>query len=146
MRRTTLNRNILFLDEDNACLSQIAEAVAKHLNPPKVRIYSAGLAPSTIPAPVQNVMQELGIKMEGQRAKGIEQIPLHDIDLVVSFVDVDKRCPDLAKRTKIERWALSAAGAQGKGENIRLNDLRERRDEIDKRVWALFRDHWRNVV
>ena len=35
MRRTIRDRNILFLDDDNACLSQMAEAVAKHLHPPK---------------------------------------------------------------------------------------------------------------
>jgi len=145
MRRTITNRNILFLDEDNACLSQMAEAVAKHLSPPKVRVFSAGLEPSAIPAPVQKVMQELGIRMEGQKAKGLEQVPLHDIDLVVSFSDADKRCPDLPKRVKITRWALST-GQQESSESARLNALRQRRDEIDKRVWALFMDHWRNVV
>jgi protein-tyrosine-phosphatase len=43
MRRTIRDRNILFLDDDNACLSQMAEAVAKHLHPPKDRIFSAGV-------------------------------------------------------------------------------------------------------
>jgi protein-tyrosine-phosphatase len=78
MRRTSIERNILFLCEDNACLSQIAEASAKHLAPPRTRIFSAGVKPSTIPTP-----------------------------------------------------ALAAT--------------REDRDEIDKRVFALFLDHWRNV-
>ena len=146
MRRTTTNRNILFLDDDNACLSQMAEAMARHLNPPKVRIFSAGIQPSSIPLPVQKVMQELGIKMEGQKAKGLEQIPLHDIDLVVSFSDADKRCPDLPKAASIARWALSTAARSETNESPRLEDLRQRRDEIDKRVWALFMDHWRNVV
>ena len=49
MRRTIRERNILFLDENNACLSQMAEAVAKHLNPPKIRIFSAGVQPTDIP-------------------------------------------------------------------------------------------------
>jgi len=75
----------------------------------------------------------------------VEQVPLHDIDLVVSFSDADKRCPDLPKRVKITRWALST-GQQESSESARLNALRQRRDEIDKRVWALFMDHWRNVV
>lgn len=145
MRRQINERNILFLDEDNACLSQMAEAVAKHLSPPKVRIYSAGNKPGSVPLPVQKVMQELGIKMEGQRAKSIDQIPMQDIDLIVSFADADKHCADLPKRVKIERWAMSLA-AQTKAGDAPLSDLRRRRDEIDKRVWALFMDYWRNVV
>lgn len=50
MRRTIRDRNILFLCEDNASLSQMAEAVAKHLDPPKVKIFSAGVKPTTIPS------------------------------------------------------------------------------------------------
>jgi arsenate reductase len=145
VRRQINERNILFLDDDNACLSQMAEAMAKHLNPPKVRIYSAGNKPGTVPLPVQKVMQELGIKMEGQCAKSIDQIPMQDIDLVVSFADADKHCPGLPKRAKIERWAMSLA-AQTKAGDAPLADLRRRRDEIDKRVWALFMDYWRNVI
>jgi arsenate reductase len=145
MRRQIKERNILFLDEDNACLSQMAEAVAKHLSPPKVRIYSAGNKPSHVPLPVQKVMQELGIGMAGQCAKTVDQIPLHDIDLVVSFADADRRCPELPKRAKIERWVMSLA-AQTKAGDAPLADLRRRRDEIDKRVWALFMDYWRNVI
>lgn len=48
MRQTIRQRNILFLCEDNASLSQMAEAVAKHLNPPKVKIFSAGITPTEI--------------------------------------------------------------------------------------------------
>jgi protein-tyrosine-phosphatase len=43
MRRENLERNILFLCEDNACFSQMAEAAAKHLAPPKTKIFSAGV-------------------------------------------------------------------------------------------------------
>jgi len=85
MRRAIRERNILFLCEDNACLSQIAEAMAKHLSPPKIRIFSAGVKPSAIPAHVYKVMQELGISLSGQSSKGMDQVPLNEIDLVVSF-------------------------------------------------------------
>lgn len=143
MRRQITERNILFLDEDNGCLSQMAEAAAKELNPPKVRIYSAGNKPNAIPPAVRKVMQELGIKTEEQKAKSIDQIPLQDIDLVVSFSDADRNCPSLPKRVKIERWAMSL-GAQAQHNDSA--DLRQKNDEINKRVWALFMDYWRNVV
>ena len=49
MRRESIKRNILFLCEDNACLSQIAETSAQHLAPPGTRIFSAGIKPVVIP-------------------------------------------------------------------------------------------------
>ena len=73
MRRGHLDRNILFLCEDNSCLSQMAEAAAKHLAPPRTRIFSAGVKPSSIPPHVIQAMQELGISMDDKQkadAKG----------------------------------------------------------------------------
>ena len=140
MRRQNIQRTILFLCDDNACLSQIAEATARHLAPPRTRVYSAGVKPSEIPSPVIQAMQELGISMSGQRSKSIADVPVQDIDLVVSFGDADKRCERLPQKAKIARWAIMGVSA-----NSDLSTVRARRDEIDKRVFALFLDHWRNT-
>ena len=93
MRREIREQNVLFLDQDNSSLSQMAEAVAKHLGPPKVRIFSAGVTPGRIPVPVRNVMQELGISMSSQNPKGVDQVPLNEIDLVVSFAGAIRNAP-----------------------------------------------------
>jgi len=140
--RRRLERNILFLCEDNACLSQIAEAAANHLAPPRTRIFSAGVKPSAIPAQVIQAMQELGISMSGQRSKGVADVPIQDIDLVVSFGDADKGCDDLLQGAKIERWSI--AKPANTAISTALSVIRDHRDEIDKRVFALFLDHWRN--
>jgi arsenate reductase len=146
MKRTIRERNILFLCEDNACLSQMAEATAKHLSPPGTKIFSAGVKPSTIPPQVRKVMEELGISMSSQAAKGLDSVPLNEIDLVVSFGDADKECEALPPKARVERWQVPnpvpAAGALG----AMLSIFRAGRDEIDKRVFALFLDHWRNVA
>ncbi len=143
MRRQSLERNILFLCEDNACLSQIAEAAAKHLAPPRTRVFSAGVRPSAIPTQVVQAMQELGISMSGQKSKSLADVPIQDIDLVVSFGDADKRCGHLPRHAKIERWPI-AATANAESASA-LSVIRDHRDEIDKRVFALFLDHWRNT-
>ena len=146
MRRAIHERNILFLCEDNACLSQIAEATAKHLAPPKTRIFSAGVKPSTIPAHVIQAMRELGITMAGHRSKGLAEIPMQDIDLVVSFGDAHKKCTNLPGRAKIENWPAPEESSSEKGNAPELSTIRDKRDEIDKRVFALFLDHWRNIA
>jgi len=146
MRREIRDRNILFLCNDNACLSQIAEATAKHLAPPKTRIFSAGVTPSTIPASVIQTMQEIGISMSGQRSKGLADVPIQDIDLVVSFGDAHKKCAELPRRTKIESWPVAEAFKEDKTKAPDSATLRAERDEIDNRVFALFLDYWRNVA
>ena len=144
MRREIRQRNVLFLDQDNARLSQMAEAVAKHLGPPKVRIFSAGVTPGNIPAPVRKVMQELGINMSAQNSKSVDQVPLDQIDLVVSFAGADKECAALPARAKVKQWAIASSSAQN-NDFAALSTLREERDEINKRVFALFMDYWRNL-
>jgi len=145
MKRTIRERNILFLCEDNACLSQMAEAAARHLGPPKTRIFSAGLNPSRIPTQVYKVMEELGISMSGQSSKSLTEVPLDDIDLVVSFDDADKQCGRLLPRAKVERWPIPNPSRASGGIPATLSAFRNERDEIDKRVYALFLDHWRNI-
>jgi arsenate reductase len=146
MRRGHLDRNILFLCEDNSCLSQIAEAAAKHLAPPRTRIFSAGVKPSTIPPHVIQAMQELGISMSGQKSKGLADIPIQDIDLVVSFGDAHKKCDNLPRRAKVETWPVPTDLKAEETSTAPISAIRDERDEIDKRVFALFLDHWRNTA
>ncbi|HWH77608.1 MAG TPA: hypothetical protein VNT76_09565 [Candidatus Binatus sp.] len=145
MRRESIERNILFLCEDNACLSQIAEASAKHLAPPRTRIFSAGIKPGVIPSHVVQAMQELGISMRGQSSKSLADVPIDEIDLVVSFGDAHKQCSKLPGRAKIENWRLPSRRSIGEDTAPSLAATRAERDEIDRRVFALFLDHWRNV-
>ena len=146
MRRENLERNILFLCEDNACFSQIAEAAAKHLAPPKTKIFSAGVKPSVIPPHVIEAMKELGISMTGQKSKGLSDVPMQDIDLVVSFGDAHKKCGNLPGRVKIASWPFPSTCQTTSADAAGLSTLRDERDAIDKRVFALFLDHWRNPV
>jgi arsenate reductase len=146
MGRVIRERNILFLCEDNSCLSQMAEAVAKHLGPPKIRIFSAGVKPGQIPAQVYKVMAELGISMSGQSSKGLDKVPMNDIDLVISFGDADKRCRELPAKAKVARWSIVNPARAAGGSAALLSTFRQGRDEVDRRVFALFLDYWRNVA
>ena len=145
MRRTKLEKNILFLDEDNACLSLMAESMAKHLSPPKIRIFSAGLRPGKIPPEVRKVLQEIGVEQSASTPKNIDQVPADDIDLVISFGDAHKQCRSLPAKARVEKWAVpNPMRALGENSSV-LKEYRRGRDEIDKRVAALFLDHWRHA-
>jgi arsenate reductase len=145
MRREHIERNILFLCDDNAYFSQIAEAAARHLSPPRTRIFSAGIKPGVISLRLVQAMQELGISMRGQKTKSLDEVPMDEIDLVVSFGDAHKKCATLPGRVKIEDWKVSHPPGINPESDPTLETIRDDRDEIDKKVFALFLDHWRNV-
>jgi protein-tyrosine-phosphatase len=90
-------------------------------------------------------MQELGISMSGHRSKGLADVPIQEIDLVVSFGDAHKQLSDLPRRAKIERWLIAPEPRSATAAESAVSSVRDRRDEIDKRVFALFLDYWRNV-
>lgn len=146
MRRTKLEKNILFLCEDNACLSLMAESMAKHMGPPKIRVFSAGIRPGSIPPEVRRVLQEIGVELSGSTTKSMDQIPVNDIDLVVSFGDASEKCGSLPNKAKVERWAIPNPMRVAGETSAVLSAYRHGRDEIDKRVAALFLDHWRHLV
>jgi hypothetical protein len=50
----------------------------------------------------------------------------------------------LPGRVKVENWPVRAANPTERVDGAPISELREERDEIDKRVFALFLDHWRN--
>ncbi len=145
MRRTKLEKNILFLCEDNACLSLMAESMAKHMSPPKTRVFSAGIRPGRIPPEVRRVLQEIGVELSGSSTKSVDQVPSKDIDLVVSFGDASEQCSSLPSKAKVEKWSIpNPMRASGESSAV-LSAYRHGRDEIDKRVAALFLDHWRHA-
>jgi arsenate reductase len=146
MRRKIFDRNILFLCEDNACLSQMAEAMARYLNPPDTQVYSAGLNPREILPQVHDVMAEFGIVLSQQRSKSLDAVPLEAIDLVISFGDIAKRCDRLPRKAKIEFWSVSDPYELPENGSDPLGHLRGCRDTVDIYVAALFLDHWRNVA
>ncbi|MCS6956143.1 MAG: arsenate reductase ArsC, partial [Candidatus Calescibacterium sp.] len=79
--------SIAFICVGNSARSQIAEAIAKRLAIEKnmeLKIYSAGTNPSGyINAMAIRILEEDGIPIDNQYSKGLEEIPLQDIDLFI---------------------------------------------------------------
>jgi arsenate reductase len=146
MRRTKIEKSILFLDEDNACLSLMAESMAKHVSPPRIRIFSAGVRPGQIPPEVSRVLQEIGVEQSASTTKSVDQIPTNDIDLVVSFGNAHEQCRSLPSKAKVAKWSVPNPMRTPGESSAVLSAYRSGRDEIDKRIAALFLDHWRHLI
>jgi len=90
-----LKKGILFLCTRNSCRSQMAEGFAKKMLPKNMEIFSAGLEPKGVHPMAIKVMQEIGIDISHQKSKNISEIPIDEIDLVVTLCgDAAERCSD----------------------------------------------------
>ncbi len=145
-RRKIRERNILFVCADNSCSSQIAEAIAKRLAPPKTQVFSAGITPQKMHPAVAQIMKEVNVDTAGQSSKGLEAVPINEIDLVVTLGQIREKFPVLPTKARLAHWAIPDLQRVTGGDAAMQAAMRYVRDELDKKVAALFLDHWRNFA
>jgi protein-tyrosine-phosphatase len=140
VRANIRGKTILFLCDDNACLSLMAEAIGKRLLPPKTQIFSAGLVPQRIDSRMVEAMRQRGIDIV-TGSKGLDVIPVESIDLVVTLGTLSH--PVFPSRTRSNHWPVSDPRTEP-GDT--LDSFGRTIDEINNRVAGLFLDYWRNIV
>jgi arsenate reductase len=69
---------VLFVDETNGCLSQMAEAIANRLGAKRFSFSSAGIAGGTVDPQTIQFLAERGIDISHHTAKPVDQIPQRD--------------------------------------------------------------------
>ena len=85
---------MLFLCTENACRSQMAEALANHFFGPGVQAFSAGVRPGRVHPLTFKVLSELGIDTSGLRSKSLKKFAGQEFDLVITLCDsTGQQCP-----------------------------------------------------
>jgi arsenate reductase len=129
--------SILFLCVANSARSQIAEGLARRLAPPGTHVFSAGSEPGAINPLAVQVLAEAGVDASQQHSKGLDAIPLDEIDLIVTLC-AEEVCPLFPRPVRKLHWPLPdparAAGTEGE----RLAAFRAVRDELAARLPSLF--------
>ncbi|HEY6292498.1 MAG TPA: arsenate reductase ArsC [Terriglobia bacterium] len=124
--------NVLFLCVGNSCRSQMAEAFANRLGEGKLRAWSAGSYPLGWIAPdTRVVMDEKGIALRAQWSKGVDDVPLDQMDVVVTMgCEVD--CPLPAEfKGRVLEWNIADPFGS------HLDRYRAARDSIEEQVREL---------
>jgi protein-tyrosine-phosphatase len=86
---TQERKRILFICVGNACRSQMAEALARHLAADIIEASSAGLSPmGAIPDATRQVLLERGVALTGQRSKGTDEASLAAIQLIINLTGI----------------------------------------------------------
>jgi protein-tyrosine-phosphatase len=69
---------VLFVDEHNACRSQMAEGIGNALGQPKFIFGSAGLEPWRVDKTALTFLKEKGVDISRNSSRSIEQVPNFD--------------------------------------------------------------------
>jgi arsenate reductase len=77
---------ILFVCIGNMCRSPMAEGFAREMGGGAIESHSAGTMASGVVSPDSiTVMREVGINISEQTSKGVDQVPLEEMDVVVNM-------------------------------------------------------------
>jgi len=128
---------ILFLCVANSARSQIAEGLARSMAPAGTKVWSAGSRPTSVRPEATAVLAEIGIDISLHRSKAVAEIPAAEVDTVVTLC-AEEECPlFLGEATRLH-WGLPDPAAVHGTEQERLDAFRATRDEIRRRLRALF--------
>jgi phosphate transport system protein len=82
---------VLFVDDDNSCLSQMAEALGTSLDQPKFVFWSGGLSRKPISSGTAEFLSDKGLDISGRNSKEVSQVPHLDQYQIVVALTKDAR-------------------------------------------------------
>jgi phosphate transport system protein len=113
---------VLFVDDGNACASQMAEGIANSLAQSRFVFSSAGISPRPIDPRTVRFMSDKGIDISRQTSKYLNQIPNLDHYQVVVALSKDARAafpPSPTKTVSIEWEVQDPSKFEGSPEEAR---------------------------
>ena len=128
---------ILFLCVANSARSQMAEGLARAMAPPGYRFLSAGSEPGALHPLAVAAMAEVGIDISGHRAKGLDAVPLEEVDTIVTLC-AEEVCPVVPGRVRRLHWPLPDPARAAGSEAERLAAFRAARDRLRELLPALW--------
>ncbi len=128
---------LAFLCTGNSIRSQMAEGFARYYAEKlgkDIEVYSAGSSPAGyVHRLAVKVMEEVGVDISDHRSKSLEEIPLDEMDLIVTLCDsAKKECPSVPGAKTIH-WAIPDPAGRG------VEAFRWVREEVRKRVEELIK-------
>jgi phosphate transport system protein len=100
---------LLFVDEDNSCRSQMAEAIANSLNQPKLIFTSAGFSPRPITHATVEFLKSKGLDPSHLHPKAVNEVPsLDHYHVIVSLAkEAQKAFPPAPRKAVFLDWSVS---------------------------------------
>jgi arsenate reductase len=115
----------------------MAEGIARALAPAGVKVSSAGSAPSRLNPLAVRALAEIGIDISRQRSKSVGDVPPGDVDAVVTLC-AEEVCPVFLGKALRVHWGLPDPAAAAGTDDEKLKAFRDVRDELRRRLEAVF--------
>lgn len=130
--------SVLFLCVANSARSQLAEALARHRFGSRLRVCSAGSAPSRVNPYALAVLREVGVDTTGLHSKHVDTIDPSTVDLVITLC-AEESCPLFLGDAERWSWAMPDPDRahEALSEEARLVSFRHARDVIASRLVEL---------
>ena len=128
-------KKVIFICTGNACRSQMAEGLLRHMAGEKFEVYSAGSHPSRLHPASVAVMAEWNIDITHHTSEPINDYLETGIDIVITVCDNAKQiCPTFPGNVKRIHWGLDDPYHGWGAEPEDLLPYRETRDELKDRI------------
>ena len=122
-------KTVLFVCVENACRSQLAEAISNHFYPDRLHAFSAGSKPSTkINPKAIHSLKDLGIVHKG-KTKSISQAEGINYDYIVGMGCGDA-CPTVPGAKRLE-WSIPDPKSFGPEKFNKIRDKIKEKIESD---------------
>jgi arsenate reductase len=115
----------------------MAEAIARALAPPDVKISSAGSDPSAVHPLALAALGEIDVDGSRQTSKHVSTIPPEDVDVVITLC-ADEVCPVYLGKARRIHWAMPDPAAITGTDEECFRAFREVRDELRRRLTVVF--------
>jgi protein-tyrosine-phosphatase len=113
---------VLFVDEHNACRSQMAEGIGNTLGQPRFIFSSAGLDPWRIDEQTLKFLGDKGVDISRHAAKSVEQVPhLDHYQIIVAVAESARKVfpPPPTKAVCLDWSVKDPSQVQGTPDEIR---------------------------
>jgi protein-tyrosine-phosphatase len=116
----------------------MAEGIARSIAPPGITFWSAGSRPTSVRPEAIAVLREIGIDISGHRSKSVSEIPVSEVDTVITLCG-EAECPVFLGKARRLHWGLTDPAAVAGSETERMKAFRSVRDELRRDISELFK-------
>ena len=128
-------RRVLFVCTHNSARSQMAEAMLNAWRGDRFAAFSAGTEATGIKPETIQVMEEIGLSLEGHRSKTIDEFRGQPFEWFITVCDeAQKNCPVLPGAGQVGHWSIEDPSLAGGTPEERLAVFRRSRDHIRDRL------------
>ncbi|NMA22699.1 MAG: arsenate reductase ArsC [Spirochaetales bacterium] len=131
---------VMFVCIHNSARSQMCEAFVRHWADDRVEAQSSGIESGTLNPLVVRAMEEIGISMDGQWAKGAQEFidRQETFDYVITVCDESsaERCPTFPGNAIGLHWPFADPSARSGTDDDKIAQIRPIRDAIAEKVRA----------